>query len=89
MSNKGTHPIIASKQFIKFSTFALEGGALAYGIFIDDKSTVQFEGKNVIDMPARSIWELEVLQRSASTEFSKNSCSLGRHVSQNTNFKRF
>ena len=39
--------IIASK---KFSTFALEGGALAYGIFIDDRSTVQFEGKNVIDI---------------------------------------
>ena len=42
--------IIASKQFTKFLTFALEGGALAYGIFIDDKSTVQFEGKNVIDI---------------------------------------
>ena len=39
--------IIASKKFL---TFALEGGALAYGIFIDDKSTVQFEGKNVIDI---------------------------------------
>lgn len=35
-------------QFIKFSTFALEGSA--YGILVEGNSTVQLEGTNEIDI---------------------------------------
>ena len=40
--------IIASTQFIKIPTFALEGRA--YGIFVDGESTVQVKGNNEIDI---------------------------------------
>ena len=40
--------IITSNQFIKLSTFTLEGSG--YGIYVDGKSTVQLEGTNKIDI---------------------------------------
>ena len=40
--------IITSNQFIKPSTFTLEGSG--YGIYVDGKSTVQLEGTNKIDI---------------------------------------